>query len=75
MNAKKRWIASLRIWMVIYPSITVLLMSTGKYLSLLPLVLRTLVITVLLVPWMVFVGLPVVEQVGRWLRRKKQIHQ
>ena len=49
---------SLRIWLVIYPSITLFLHFTGPALAHLPLYLRTLLLTLVLVPWVVFGGLP-----------------
>jgi antibiotic biosynthesis monooxygenase (ABM) superfamily enzyme len=67
---KARLIASLKIWAVIYPSITAFLFLFGEHLSLLPLYIRTLVLTVSLVPWMVFIGLPLLELV---IRRSAQV--
>ena len=51
-------ITSLKIWAVIYPSITLFLYLFGEALSSLPLYQRTLLLTLSLVPWIVFVGLP-----------------
>ncbi len=67
----KKLIASLKIWVVIYPSITLLLSMFGGLLAMLPLYVRTLVLTLALVPWMVFVGLPLLDvlmkkAVTRW---------
>ncbi|MES2521046.1 MAG: hypothetical protein V4585_23240 [Bacteroidota bacterium] len=61
MKTKMRLIASLKIWVVIYPSITVFLYLFGKPLALFPLYGRTLIITIVLVPWIVFVGVPFVD--------------
>jgi antibiotic biosynthesis monooxygenase (ABM) superfamily enzyme len=61
MKTKMKLIASLRIWVVIYPSITLFLYLFGEALSVLPLYLRTCILTLTLVPWMVFVGLPFVD--------------
>ncbi len=63
MKTKLRLIASLKIWIVIYPSITLFLFLFGEALSTLPLYLRTLIITASLVPWIVFVGVPFVDKV------------
>jgi antibiotic biosynthesis monooxygenase (ABM) superfamily enzyme len=63
MKTKMKLIASLRIWVVIYPSITLFLFLFGETLSALPLYLRTGILTLTLVPWMVFVGLPFVDLV------------
>ena len=51
-------IASLKTGIVIYPSITLFLHLFGAALAVLPLYQRTLGLTLLLVPWMVFAGLP-----------------
>jgi antibiotic biosynthesis monooxygenase (ABM) superfamily enzyme len=58
---KMKLIASLKIWIIIYPSITLFLYLFGEPLSLLPLYRRTFILTISLVPWIVFVGLPFVN--------------
>jgi len=55
---KAKIIQAIKIWVVIYPSITVFYLLFGNYLINVPLYLRTLILTLILVPWMVFVGLP-----------------
>jgi antibiotic biosynthesis monooxygenase (ABM) superfamily enzyme len=65
MKTKARLLASLKIWIVIYPSITLFLYLFGELLSGLPLYQRTLVITLSLVPWIVFVGVPFVDSMMR----------
>ncbi len=52
---------SLKIWMVIYPSITLFLFLFGQQLSTLPLYQRTFILTISLVPWMMFIGVPVID--------------
>jgi antibiotic biosynthesis monooxygenase (ABM) superfamily enzyme len=61
MKTKMKLIASLKIWAVIYPSITLFLHFLGEPLSILPLYQRTFLLTITLVPWMVFVGVPFVD--------------
>lgn len=61
MKTKAKLIASLKIWVVIYPSITLFLLVFGEMLSLLPLYQRTLLLTLALVPWIVFIGVPFVD--------------
>ncbi len=61
MKTKVKLIASLKIWVVIYPSITLLLYLFGGLLSALPLYQRTLFLTIALVPFVVFIGLPIVN--------------
>ncbi len=63
MKTKIKLIASLKIWIVIYPSITLFLYLFAEALSVLPLYQRTFLLTISLVPWIVFVGLPIVNSV------------
>jgi len=65
MKTKAKLIASARIWSVIYPSITLFLYVFGEILSVLPLYQRTLLLTLSLVPWVVFVGLPLLDSIIR----------
>jgi len=67
MNTKAKLFLALRIWLAIYPSITLFLFLFGESLSPLPLYLRTLVLTLCLVPWVVFAGVPFVDQVMKRL--------
>ncbi|MBS1508157.1 MAG: hypothetical protein JSS79_16070 [Bacteroidetes bacterium] len=72
MKTKAKLIASLKIWLAIYPSITFFLYLFGEALSVLPLYQRTLLLTLSLVPWIVFVGVPFVDSViGRFLPTKQ----
>jgi antibiotic biosynthesis monooxygenase (ABM) superfamily enzyme len=64
MKFRMKLIAAVKIWIVIYPSITLFLYFFGEPLSSMPLYLRTLLLTVILVPWMIFVGLPILEKTG-----------
>ena len=54
--------ASLKIWLVIYPSITLFLAVFGESLAGLPLYQRTFILTISLVPWMMFVGVPLLDR-------------
>jgi antibiotic biosynthesis monooxygenase (ABM) superfamily enzyme len=65
MKTKARLIASLKIWVVIYPSITLFLYLFGQQLAVLPLYQRTLILTLSLVPWIVFIGVPFVDRLLR----------
>lgn len=71
MKTKARLMASLKIWVVIYPSITIFLYLLGKPLSTLPLYQRTFILTISLVPWIVFAGVPFVDYLLRWIGKKK----
>jgi antibiotic biosynthesis monooxygenase (ABM) superfamily enzyme len=65
MKTKARLIASVKIWVVIYPSITLFLFLFGEKLSQFPMHIRTLILTLSLVPWIVFVGVPFVDLIVR----------
>ncbi len=58
------------IWLGIYPVITLVLAFVAPYLTDFPLPVRTLILTLLVVPTMVFGVLPVLTRLlGGWLRR------
>jgi len=58
------------VWMAIYPSITIVQLLIGKQLTSLPLPLRTLIMTGILVPLMVYVLLPLFRKLlGNWLNK------
>lgn len=65
MKTKMKLIASLKIWAVIYPSITLFLYLLGEVMSVLPLYQRTFLLTISLVPWIVFIGVPFVDAMIR----------
>ena len=70
MKMKMKLLASLKIWIAIYPSITFFLFLFGEMLSSLPLYQRTFLLTISLVPWIVFVGVPFVDSIIRLLSPK-----
>lgn len=70
MKTKARLIASLKIWVVIYPALTLFLYIFREPLALVPLYIRTLVMTLALVPLIVFIGVPFVDFVIRQLTPK-----
>lgn len=71
MKTKMKLIASLKIWVVIYPSITLFLYLFGDALSVMPLYQRTFLLTVSLVPWIIFAGVPFVDLVIKMVTTKK----
>jgi antibiotic biosynthesis monooxygenase (ABM) superfamily enzyme len=75
MKTKMKLLASLKIWAVIYPSITLFLYFLGEPLSVLPLYQRTFLLTVSLVPWIVFIGVPFVDVVIRLVTRDSNAKQ
>lgn len=52
---------ALKIWVVLYPSITLFLYIFGEVLSKFSLPIKTLIITLVLVPWIVFAAVPTVD--------------
>lgn len=70
MKTKMKFMASLKIWIAIYPSITLFLYLFGESLSSFPLYQRTLILTLSLVPWIVFAGVPFVDYIIRQLTQK-----
>lgn len=66
--------AALKIWLVIYPSITLFLFLFGESLSVFPLYQRTFILTIILVPWVVFGGLPLIEKLFALLGITKPQH-
>lgn len=75
MKTKMKLIASLKIWIVIYPSITLFLTIFGEALSVLPLYQRTFLLTVTLVPWVVFVGVPILDSIIKMVNRINKISE
>lgn len=70
MKQPPKWKFALLVWIAIYPSITFLSYLIGDWLVALPLPLRTLILTGILVPLMVFVLLPLLRKfLGNWLQK------
>ncbi len=61
MKHKIKIIQSIKIWCAIYPSITLFLFLFGTHLKMLPLYVQTFLLTVLLVPFVVFSGIPILD--------------
>jgi len=72
MKTKIKLMASLKIWLAIYPSITLFLFLFGNALSLLPLYQRTFILTIALVPWIVFAGIPFLDFILRQFTYKRE---
>jgi hypothetical protein len=71
MKPPKKWKMAILIWLAIYPLITTIFALLGKQLILIePLPLRTLIITVIAVPIMVFVLIPTLQKLlHNWLSK------
>jgi antibiotic biosynthesis monooxygenase (ABM) superfamily enzyme len=71
MKTKIKLVASLKIWIAIYPSITLFYYFFGEQLADLPLYQRTFLLTISLVPWIVFAGVPFIDMIIRHFSAKK----
>jgi antibiotic biosynthesis monooxygenase (ABM) superfamily enzyme len=69
MKSKLKLIASLKIWVVIYPALTLFLYLFKEPLSVMPIYVRTLLMTISLVPLIVFVGVPFVDSILNYFSR------
>lgn len=70
MKVPPRWKTALLIWLGIYPTVTLVSWIIGVYATDLPLPLRTLCLTVIVVPIMVWVMMPVLQKaLHRWLNK------
>ena len=70
MKQPPKWKFAIMVWLAIYPAITLLTFLIGDYIKNLPLPLKTLIMTGILVPLMVFVLLPILRKVmGNWLNK------
>lgn len=67
MKINVRLQTALKIWLVIYPSLTTLLYLLQGAMDNIPLYGKTLILTILLVPWIVFLGLPFLDFIIRRL--------
>jgi antibiotic biosynthesis monooxygenase (ABM) superfamily enzyme len=69
MKSKLKLIASLKIWVVIYPALTLFLYLFKEPLSVMPIYVRTLLMTISLLPLIVFVGVPFVDSILNYFSR------
>jgi antibiotic biosynthesis monooxygenase (ABM) superfamily enzyme len=69
MKAPKKWKMAIVVWLAIYPLITTVFLLFGKYLiQINPIPLRTLIMTLILVPLMVFLVMPLIQKLLKnWL--------
>lgn len=64
----RKYKTAILIWIAIYPTINLLFWILGDTLNALPMYLRTLILTLLLVPLMVYVLLPLLNKIfKKWL--------
>ncbi|MCC6582161.1 MAG: hypothetical protein IT271_00515 [Chitinophagales bacterium] len=68
MKQAPRWKFAVMVWIAIYPSITLVSLILSPVLIKLPIPLRTLVLTLILVPLMVFIIMPFLQKLlAKWL--------
>ena len=72
MKLKLKLIASIKIWVVIYPALTLFLYLFMEPLSVMPIYLRTLLLTISLVPLIVFIGVPFVDSIINFVTRSSK---
>jgi len=66
----RKWKMALLIWLFIYPVITFLFYVLSPFMADWPPFLRTLLLTIILVPLMVFVALPFIHRkFFEWIRK------
>ncbi len=71
MKIKPKLIASLKIWIAIYPLLTFFLYMFKDQLSEMPIYVRTFFVTITLVPIIVFIGIPFIDAVLSILTKRK----
>jgi antibiotic biosynthesis monooxygenase (ABM) superfamily enzyme len=70
MKQPSKWKFAVMVWLAIYPTITFVSFIIGDYIKNLPLPLKTLIMTGILVPTMVFILLPFLRKLmGNWLNK------
>jgi antibiotic biosynthesis monooxygenase (ABM) superfamily enzyme len=70
MKQPPKWKFAIMVWLAIYPTITLVSYIIGDAIKSWPLPLKTLLMTGILVPLMVFVLLPLLRKLlGEWLHR------
>lgn len=70
MKQPPKWKFAIMVWLAIYPTITLVSFLIGDTIKNWPLPLKTLLMTGILVPLMVFVLLPLLRKfLGDWLHK------
>ncbi len=70
MKAPNKFKLAFLIWCVMYPTVTLIFFALSTFLLSIHPLLRTMVVTLILVPLMVFVYLPNIHKYfGKWLNK------
>lgn len=72
MKSKLKITAGINIWIVIYPVSTLFLYWFKEPLSVMPIYARTLLMTVSLIPIIVFAGTPIVDTLISYFRGSRK---
>ena len=70
MKQPPKWKFAVMVWLAIYPTITLVTFIIGDFIQKFPLPIKTLIMTGILVPLMIFVLLPLLRKIlGNWLNK------
>jgi len=70
MKQPPKWKFAVMVWVAIYPTITLVTYLIGDYIKNFALPIKTLIMTGILVPLMVFILLPLLRKIlGNWLNK------
>jgi hypothetical protein len=70
MKQPKKWKMAILVWLVIYPTISIITILIGPLLTTFPILIRTLIMSLILVPFMIFVAMPFLNKVFKnWLTK------
>ena len=70
MKQPPKWKFAVIVWLAIYPTITLVTFIIGDFIQKFPLPIKTLIMTGILVPLMIFVLLPLLRKIlGNWLNK------
>lgn len=72
MKTRLKLIAALKIWVVIYPALTLFLYLFKEPMATMPIYFRTLLMTITLVPFIVFIGVPSLDYIISAFAPKKE---
>lgn len=70
MKQPKKWKMAVLVWLVIYPTISLISILLGDWLGQLHVLLRTFVMSIILVPFMIFIAMPQITKLfNKWLTK------
>lgn len=70
MKQPKKWKMALLVWLVIYPTISLISILLGSWLIQFHVLIRTLFMSLILVPFMIFFAMPAITKIfKKWLTK------